>query len=109
MTIPDGLAPRGIKSGAKKQTPLARYCPYECSALRHTELTTLELACNPQVARIPSNMQFQNGPLSCTANYLLEGSVLKISRDYTARHTKSVCNSQGDVHWSAMREVLQRD
>jgi ABC-type microcin C transport system permease subunit YejB len=41
--------------------------------------------------------------------HLLEGSVLKISRDYTARHTKSVCNSQDDVHWSAMREVLQRD
>jgi transglutaminase-like putative cysteine protease len=109
MTIPVGLAPGRIKSGAKKQTPLARRFPYECSALRHTELTTLELPGNAQVERIPSNVQFQSGPLSYAASYLLEGSVLKISRDYTARHTKSVCNSQDDVHWSAMREVLQRD
>ena len=64
MTIPDALAPRGIKSGAKKQTPLARCFPYECSALRHTELTTLKLPGNAQVARIPSNVQFQSGPLS---------------------------------------------
>ena len=69
----------------------------------------MELPGNAQVERIPSNVQFQSGPLSYTASYLLEGSVLKISRDYTARHTKSVCNSQDDVHWSAMREVLQRD
>ncbi|MEI6538128.1 MAG: hypothetical protein WCO86_01185, partial [Planctomycetota bacterium] len=94
MTIPVGLAPGRIKSGAKKQTPLARRFPYECSALRHTELTTLELPGNAPVERIPINVQFQSGPLSYTASYLLEGSVLKISRDYTARHTKSVCNSQ---------------
>ena len=78
-------------------------------ALRYIELTTLKLPGNALVARIPSNVQFQSGQLSYTASCPLEGSVLKISRDYTARHTKSVCNSQGDVHWSAMREVLQRD
>ena len=78
MTIPVGLAPGGIKGAAAYPAD------------------HLELPGNAQVARIPSNVQFQSGPLSYTANCLLEGSVLKISRDYTARHTKSVCNSQDD-------------
>jgi hypothetical protein len=40
-------------------------------------VTTLELPTNAQVERIPSNVQFQSGPLSYTASYLLEGLASK--------------------------------
>ena len=46
MTIPVGLAPGGIKGAAAYPAD------------------HLELPGNAQVARIPSNVQFQSGPLS---------------------------------------------
>ena len=35
--------------------------------------------------------------------------VLEISQDYTAHRTRSVCKSQDDLDWQALREVPQDD
>ncbi len=109
MTIPIGLAPGKLKSAAKYKSPTVRRFPLECASERHRESITLQFPPTVQVQRIADNVQFTRGPLSYTASYAMQGDVLRIEREYTARRDKSVCDGQDDADWTALREVLQRD
>ena len=109
MTLPVGVTPGRIKSIANYKPPAARRFPSACGSGRHSESISLRLPPNVQVERIPVNVNFRRGPLAYTARYVLEGSMIKVYREFVSHRTQPTCDARDDQDWTAMRDVLRRD
>ena len=109
MTLPVGVTPGRIKSIANYKPPVARRFPSACGSGRHSESISLRLPSTVQVERIPSNVNFRRGPLTYTASYALEGSLLKVRREFISHRATPTCDARDDQDWTALRDVLRRD
>jgi hypothetical protein len=109
MTLPVGVTPGRIKGMAHYKPPAARRFPSACGSGKHSESISLQLPARVQVERIPSNVNFRRGPLAYTASYTLEGSLIKVHREFVSHRTLPTCDESDDKDWAALRDVLRQD
>ena len=109
MTLPVGVTPGRIKGMAHYKPPAARRFPSACGSGKHSESISLQLPAHVQVERIPSNVNFRLGPLTYTASYALEGSLIKVHREFVSHRTRPTCDERDDKDWAALREALRHD
>jgi transglutaminase-like putative cysteine protease len=109
MTIPAGVTPGRIRAIAHYKPPLVRRFPAACSSNKHTESISLQFPANVQVERIPANVNFRLGALTYTASYALQGSTLKVHREFVSQRASPSCNAQDDQHWLALRDAVRQD
>jgi hypothetical protein len=109
MTIPHGLTPGFLKRMTNNKVITNRRFPVACSSVRHTELTTLAFPSNMNIERVPSKSHAKEGAFEYDATYELKGQVLSVSRVFTSRRDKPVCNGKDDQDWNALRAKLQQD
>jgi transglutaminase-like putative cysteine protease len=110
FTIPNGISPsrlRSISTTSPVVTP--RRFPAACGSVSHREDIELQLASNFQVQSIPTNVNYDQGPLRYEAFYELQDRTLKVRRFYSAERHKSVCNEVDEQQWSEFLSVLKRD
>jgi transglutaminase-like putative cysteine protease len=109
MIIPSGLTPGFLKRMANIKTITDRRFPVACSSIRHTELTTLAFPKNMKIQRVPSKIHAKEGAFEYDASYVLNGQILSVTRVFTSRRDKPVCNGKDDKDWNALRTKLQQD
>ncbi len=109
MTIPYGLTPGFLKRMASSKVITNRRFPVACSSIRHTELTTLAFPAKMKIQRVPSKIHAREGAFEYDATYELKGQVLSISRVFTSKRDKPVCNEKDEKDWNALRTKLQQD
>ena len=109
MTLPVGVTPGRIKGMAHYKPPVARRFPSACGSGKHSESISLQLPAHVKVERMPSNVNFRLGPLAYTASYALEGSLIKVHREFVSHRTRPTCNERDDKDWAALREALRHD
>lgn len=109
MTIPHGLTPGFLKRMTNNKVITNRRFPVACSSVRHTELTRLAFPSNMKIQRVPSKSHAKEGAFEYDATYELKGQVLSVSRVFTSRRDKPVCNGKDDKDWNALGTKLQQD
>lgn len=109
MRIPAGIVLANIL-GLAEQKPITNIkYPSMCYSKIVFENYTLKFPSNTKITRIPSDINYHEGPFKYQVTYQLNKDELKVKRMYESNHKASVCGSNFSKSRMAFFKVLQRD